>query len=132
LVGSGVKDALQKRADFLAEQGVAERRGRRVILARNLLGTLRNRELAQAVKDIAVETGLKYRPVADGQHVAGIYRRSVLLASGRYAMLDDGKGFSLAPWKPVIEQRLGQQLASTVRSSGVSWEIGRAEGASIG
>jgi type IV secretory pathway VirD2 relaxase len=52
-------------------------------------------------------------PVADGQRVAGIYRRSVMLASGRYAMLDDGMGFSLVPWKPVIEQRLGQQIAAT-------------------
>jgi hypothetical protein len=41
-----------------SEQGLAERRGQRVILARNLLGTLRNRELAQAAKDIAAETGL--------------------------------------------------------------------------
>jgi hypothetical protein len=44
---------MQQRANFLAEQGLAERRGQRVILARNLLGTLRNRELAQAAKDIA-------------------------------------------------------------------------------
>jgi hypothetical protein len=50
---------------------------------------------------------LEHRPVADGQRVAGIYRRSVMLASGRYATLDDGMGFSLVPWKPMIEQRLG-------------------------
>lgn len=58
----------------------------------------------------------------------GCYRRSVMFASGRYAMLDDGMGFSLVPWKPVIEQRLGQQLAAAVRGSGVSWEIGRQRG----
>ena len=96
-----------------------------MILARNLLGTLRNRELAQAAKDIATETGLEHRPVADGQRVAGTYRRSVMLASGRYAMLDDGMGFSLVPWKPVIEQRLGQRLAATVRGSGISWQVER-------
>lgn len=89
---------------------MAEQRGQRVVLARNLLATLRGRELAQAAKGIAAETGLEHRPVADGQRVAGIYRRSVMLASGRYAMLDDGVGFSLVPWKPVIEQRMGQQL----------------------
>ncbi|MDW3682768.1 DUF3363 domain-containing protein [Cupriavidus sp. CV2] len=77
------------------------------------------------------ETGLEHRPVADGQRVAGIYRRSVTLASGGYAMLDDGMGFSLVPWKPVIEQRLGQQLAATVHRAGVSWDIGRQRGASI-
>ena len=130
--GAEAKQAMRQRADFLAEQGLAERRGQRVILARNLLGTLRNRELAQAAKDIAADTGLEHRPVADGQRVAGIYRRSVMLASGRYAMLDDGKGFSLVPWKPVIEQRLGQQLAATVRGGGVSWEIGRQRGPAVG
>ena len=129
--GGEVKNTLQQRADFLAEQGLAERRGQRVILARNLLETLRNRELAQAAKDIAADTGLEYRPVADGQRVAGIYRRSVMLASGCYAMLNDGMGFSLVPWKPVIEQRLGQQLAATVRGSSVSWELGRQRGMSI-
>ena len=84
---------------------------------------MRNREVAQAGKDIAAETGLEHRPAADGQRVAGIYRRSVMLASGRYAMLDDGMGFSLVPWKPVIEQRLGQQIAATVRGGGVSWKL---------
>ena len=39
-------------------KGLAERRGQRVILARNLPGTLRNRELMQAAKDIAAEIGL--------------------------------------------------------------------------
>ncbi len=130
--GGEARQALQQRADFLIEQGLAEKRGPRVILVRNLLATLRNRELAQAAKSIATETGLEHRPVGDGQRVAGIYRRNVVLASGRYAILDDGKGFSLVPWKPVIEQRLGQQLAATVRGGGVSWEIGRQRGSSIG
>ena len=126
--GGDAKQAMQQRADFLEEQGLAQRRGQRVILARNLLGTLRNRELAQAAKDIAANSGLEHRPVADGQRVAGIYRRSVMLASGRYAMLDDGMRFSLVPWRPVIEKRLGQQLTATMRGSGVSWEMGRQRG----
>lgn len=129
--GGEVKNTLQQRADFLEEQGLAQRRGQRVILARNLLGTLRNRELAQAAKDIAADTGLEHRPVADGQRVAGIYRRSIMLASGRYAMLDDGMGFSLVPWRPVIERRLGQQLAATVRGKGVTWNLGEQRGPSI-
>ncbi len=125
--GGDAKQAMQQRADFLEKQGLAQRSGQRVILARNLLGTLRNRELAQVAKDIAAETGLEHRPVTDGQRVVGIYRRSVMLASGRYAMLDDGMGFSLVPWRPVIEQRLGQQMTATVRG-GVSWEIGQQRG----
>ena len=130
--GSEVKDALHLRADFLIEQGLAERRGQRVILARDLLATLRGRELVKVAQDIAAETGLEHWPVSEGQRVAGIYRRSVLLASGRYAMLDNGEGFSLVPWRPVIEPQLGQQIAATVREGGVSWQIGRQRGISVG
>jgi len=128
--GAEAKQAMQQRADFLAEQGLAERRGQRVILARNLLDTLRSRELSQVAKDIAAETGLEHRQTTDGQRVAGIYRRSVMLASGRYAVLDDGIGFNLVPWKPVIERRLGQQLAATVRGDTAVWHFTRQRGLS--
>lgn len=63
-----------------------------MILARDLLTTLRGREVAKAAQDIAAETGLEHRPITDGQRVADIYRRGVMLASGRYAMLNDGMG----------------------------------------
>ena len=126
--GGDVRKALRQRSDFLVEQGLAERRGQRVILARNLLGTLRGREIDGAAKTIAAETGLTHRAVADGERVTGTNRRNVQLASGRFAMLDDGMGFSLVPWRPVLEQRLGQQVSAIVRGSSVTWELGRQRG----
>lgn len=66
-----------------------------------------------------------------GQRVAGIYRRSVMFTSGHFAMIDEGMSFLLVPWRLVIERRLGQQLAATVRGGGVSWEIGRQRGPAI-
>jgi len=130
--GGEVRAALQRRTDVLIDQGLAERRGRRVLLARNLLATLRGKELAVTAQEIAAQTGLTHRPVADGAKVSGVYRRDLKLASGRYAMLDDGLGFSLVPWKPVIEQRLSETLTATVRGAGVSWSFGRQRGPSIG
>ena len=129
--GGETKEALQQRADFLAEQGLAERRGQRVILARNLLATLRDRDVIRAAKDIATETGLEHRLAADGQRVTGIYRRSLMLASGRFAMLDDGMGFSLVPWTPVIEQRLGMLISGQVHGGTLSWQIRRQQGLSV-
>ncbi len=75
---------------------------------------------------------MQYRPTVEGQRVSGIYRRSVQLASGRYALLDDGIGFSLVPWKPVIEQRLGQSVSAVIQGNSVSWQLGRQRGPSIG
>jgi type IV secretory pathway VirD2 relaxase len=129
--GAQVRDALQERVNFLVQQGLAERRGPRVVLARNLLSTLRDRELAEAGKVIQNETGLIHYPLRDGERANGVYRRSVQLASGRFAVLDDGVGFSLVPWRPVIEERLGRQMCAVVRGSSVTWELTKQRGISI-
>lgn len=123
--GAQVREAMQDRGDFLAELGLAERRGQRVILARNLLATLRDQELASVSKVIQDQTRLVYRPLRDSESASGLYRCSVQLASGRFAMLDDGIGFSLVLWRPVVEQRLGQQVSAIVRGQSVTWELGR-------
>ncbi len=129
--GMQVREAMRSRLDFLAEQGLAERRGQRVVLARNLLATLRDRELATVGKSLQGQAGQTYRPLQDGQQVSGIYRQSLQLASGRFAMLDVGMGFSLVPWRPMIEQRHGQQLSAVVRGSSVTWNVGRQRGLSV-
>ncbi|MHB1592260.1 MAG: DUF3363 domain-containing protein [Sulfuricella sp.] len=113
--GGEVREALRQRSDFMVEQGLAERRCPRVVLARNLLSTLRDRELAAVGKSLQDATGLSFRPLHNGARVSGLYRRSLQLVSGRFAMLDDGMGFSLVPWRPVVEQRLGQQVSAIVR-----------------
>jgi type IV secretory pathway VirD2 relaxase len=129
--GAEVRSALGRRADFLVEQGFAERRGQRVIFVQNLLTVLRAKEIEATARTIESETGLTYRPITDGQSVNGIYRRSVTLASGRFAMIDDATGFSLVPWRPVIEKRLGQSMGAVVRGEFVSWEFGRRRGLSL-
>lgn len=121
--GAQAREAMQQRVDFLAEQGLAERRGQRVVLARNLLATLRERELAQTGKALEAQTGRSYRPLQDGQQASGVYRQSVQLASGRFAMLDDGLGFSLVPWQVGLEKKLGHLLSVSVRGNTVSWDM---------
>ncbi len=130
--GAQAREAMVRRVDFLAGHGLVERQGPRVILARNLLVTLRDRELASMGQDLQQQTGKTWRPVQDGQTASGIYSQSIQLASGRFAMLEDGLGFSLVPWRPLIERRLGQQLAATARGGAVSWEFGCQRGPSIG
>ena len=120
-----VRDAMHSRTDFLVEQGLAQRRGQRVVLARNLLATLRDQELAQTGKTLQDQTGFVYRPVRDGERASGVYRRSIQLVSGRFAMLEDGLGFSLVPWRPIVEQRLGQQVSVVIRNQFATWDIGR-------
>jgi type IV secretory pathway VirD2 relaxase len=129
--GSDIRQALQERENFLVDQGLARRSGQRVLLVQNLLSTLRDREVAATAAHIEVTTRRQYRPVTEGVRVSGVYRESIQLVSGRFAMLDDGVGFSLVPWRPVIEKRLGQSLSAVVDGSRVNWEFGRSRSRSL-
>mgnify|MGYP001075180318 FL=1 len=123
--GVQVRDAMRDRVDFLADQGMAEWRGERFLLARNLLTTLRKRELDAVGTSMQQQSGLQYRPVRDGESTNGIYRRSVQLVSGKFAVIEDGTGFSLVPWKPLIEHRVGQHLSAVVRGASATWNYAR-------
>jgi len=74
---------------------------------------------------LAAETGLPHRYSVEGEQVAGVYRQRVTLASGRFAKIDDGLGFQLVPWRPALEQRLGQHISGTMTGRGVDWNFGR-------
>lgn len=126
--GAEVRTCLRQRADYLVELGLAQRQGERTSFAPSLLATLRQRELAATVKGIEERTGTRHHAPVNGVPITGVYRRYVDLASGRYAQLEHDGGFSLVPWKPVIEPRRGQSVTARVQRDQVSWTIGRSRG----
>lgn len=127
--GAEVRRAMDARTDHLVREGLARRYGQRTVFERGLLDTLRKRELDAVGAKIAGETGLAYRPAATGEKVAGVVRQRLALASGRFAMIDDGLGFRLVPWVSTLEQQLGRQVAGVVRAGGgIDWTLGRKRG----
>jgi Protein of unknown function (DUF3363) len=130
--GAEVREAISARIDHHVEEGLARRQGQRVVFARDLLDTLRRRELEAAAARLAMETGLACQPASNGEHVAGIYRQRVTLASGRFAMIDNGLGFSLVPWSPSLEHQIGKQVSGiTMPGGNVDWSFGRTRGLGI-
>lgn len=127
--GAEVRQAMDERAERLIEDGFAERQGRRVVFARRLLATLRDRELDALGEKLSSETGLPFNRAGSGDYVAGSYRQRLALASGRFAMIDDGLGFQLVPWSPSLEKQLGRHVSGVARDDGgVDWEFGRKRG----
>jgi hypothetical protein len=127
--GAEVRQAMEQRADRLVGEGLAERQGRRVIFTRNLIDNLRRRELDAVAEKLAAETGQPFKPAVNGEYVAGAYRQRLALASGRFAMIDDGLGFQLVPWSPSLEKQLGKHVSGVARGDGgVDWSFGRKRG----
>lgn len=130
--GQEVREALSARIDHLSATGLAQRQGQRVVFARDLLGTLRRRELDAIGAKLAGETGLPYQPKTEGANVAGTYRQRLTLASGRFAMIDDGLGFQLVPWSPSLETKLGKHISGVMApGGGVDWSFGKKLGLGI-
>jgi len=131
--GAEVREALERRTDHLAVAGLARRQAQRAVFARDLLKTLGRRELDAAAGRLSAETGLARQTAAEGEHVAGVYRQRLQLASGRFAMIDNGLGFELVPWKPALEEHLGRQVSGVVLpGGGVDWSFGRKRWLGIG
>lgn len=127
--GAEVRQALERRAEHLVGQGFGERHGQRVTFTRNLIDTLRRRELEALGEKLSGETGQPFNRAASGEYVAGSYRQRFTLASGRFAMLDDGLGFQLVPWTPSLEKQLGKHVSGIARDDGgIDWSFGRKRG----
>ncbi len=127
--GAEVREAMQRRAEQLVEQGLAERRAQGIVFSQNLIGTLRRREVEALGERLAVETGQPFNAAAAGEYVAGTYRQRFALASGRFAMIDEALGFRLVPWTPSLEKQLGRHVSGVARvDGGVDWGFGRNRG----
>jgi hypothetical protein len=108
----------------LVEQGLAREHDGRMVYARNLLQTLERRELADVGARIAGETGLGFAETRPGDRLTGTYRRMLTLNSGRFALIERTREFSLVPWRPVLERARGQSVAGVVGGEGISWSVG--------
>ena len=127
--GREVRDAQARRRQWLIAQGLARQEQDRVIYRADLIDTLQKRELARVARQLSQELGLTYVETGAGERVEGTLRRSVELASGKYALIEKSREFTLVPWRAVLERQLGKQVLGIMRDGNtISWAIGRLRG----
>ena len=86
---------------------------------------LRRRELSRVAGQLSNELGLRYAETQSGDRIEGVYRRRVDLASGRFALIEKSREFTLVPWRPVLERNLGKPVVGISRGDTISWTLGR-------
>jgi len=121
---------LERRRRSLVDQGHAVRlENGNVRAPRDILVRLEAAEVNRVGRAMAAERGLAYNPSQPGDYVSGRLTGSINLASGRFAMIDDGLGFHLVPWQPVLEKQIGRQISGVSRDGGgVEWSLGKKRG----
>jgi hypothetical protein len=129
--GREVKSALAARRMWLTDHELASDASGSFQMRPEALALLQRRELLRVAGGLSRETGLSFSEVGDASRIAGVVRRRLDLASGRFAMVENGRDFSLVPWRPVLERALGKEVSGIMRGGSISWTIGRDRGPSL-
>ncbi|OBQ92004.1 relaxase/mobilization nuclease RlxS, partial [Mesorhizobium sp. AA23] len=123
--GHEVREAQARRRQWLIAQGLGREEQDRIVCRANMLSILRQRELNRVAGQLSEELGLSYSEAKPGVRIEGTLRRKVELASGKYAVIEKSREFTLVPWRPVLDRNLGKEVSGIVSGEGISWAIGR-------
>jgi len=82
--GAETNRALRQRQQWLVREGLMTERNGKLIANRNMLRTLRNREVNRVTRQIQKQFGLTYQPAGEGEKPRGHIAKSIKLASGRH------------------------------------------------
>ena len=127
--GRDVTAAMERRKQTLIEKGYADRSADgRFRAGDDTLARLGRAEVSRVGRAMAAERGLAFKEVKPGDYISGKLVGSTQLASGRFAMIDDGLGFSLVPWQPVLDTRLDQHITGVMRADGMDWDFTKKRG----
>ena len=126
--GSEVETARAVRRNFLMKQGFIEKEQRR--LTQSTLDALQARDLKDAADTLAVELGKDYKPAPTKGRIEGIYVRDIERPSGRFALIERARDFSMVPWRDVLERNRGKVVSGLIRPDGVSWHLTKGRGIS--
>lgn len=130
--GKEVRTALQRRQQWLIQEGLAsEGADGQITLRPNLIDTLHRREVAAVAADLSKVTGLRYSEARSGDQIEGKLSQSVTLGTGKFAVIERARDFTLVPWRPVLENHIGKAVSGVMRDSGINWSIGRGKGMGI-
>ena len=129
--GREVRSALAARQAWLMAEGLAEERGGVVESRPDMVATLRRRELLRVAAALSAELQLPFAEAQEGMQIGGRLNRRMDLAAGPHAVIENGREFTLVPWRPVLTRAIGREVSGIVRRGSVSWTIGRERGLEV-
>jgi type IV secretory pathway VirD2 relaxase len=122
--GREVRAALAARRQWLIEQGLAQPVAGGIAFNRGALALLQRRELLRVAGELEGSLRKVFVESRQGEKIDGRLTRRIALMSGRYALVERSREFTLVPWRPVLERQFGNRVAGTVQSGGIDWQLG--------
>jgi type IV secretory pathway VirD2 relaxase len=124
--GRDARDAQARRRQWLMAQGFAQEAEGRTAYRAGMIAALQRRELLRVGAQLSREMGMPFTETEAGANVSGIYRRPIDTMSGRFALVEKSREFTLVPWRPLLDRHIGRNVSGIMRGDGISWSFGRA------
>jgi type IV secretory pathway VirD2 relaxase len=129
--GREVREAQALRRRWLVEQGLAEDLAGSIRVRPDLIAVLQRRELLRVADQLSAELGLAFTETRAGERIVGVFRRRVDLTSGRFALIEKSREFTLVPWRQTLERQIGKQVTGVMRGGDINWRFGRERGGPV-
>ena len=126
--GREARSAIDLRRRWLIAEGLAQERAGRTAYQRYLLRALRLREVNAAAAKLSRELGKPFAETSDGDKVGGLYRWPVRLVSGKFAVIENSKEFTLVPWRPILERQRGKVVECVMRGPSALFRFSKGRG----
>ena len=123
--GHDARQAQDRRRQWLVAQGLANDVDGQWSPRPGMVAMLQRRELLRVADQLSDELGLPFREARLREPIEGRFTRTIELASGRHALIERSRDFTLVPWRPVLERHIGQSVSGIMRDGGISWSFGR-------
>jgi len=93
--GREVREAQARRRQWLIAQGFAEEADGMTVFRAGMIGALQRRELLRVAARMSEELDLPFAESPPRAPIEGLYRRPVELVSGRFALIEKSREFTL-------------------------------------
>ena len=126
--GTKMQTSILKRQAALKQMGFDVSKDS--LLPKAALEKLKDMDLRDAARKLSEVNGKPYSALGGARTVEGIYQKSIERPSGKFAVIERARDFTLVPWRPVMDRNLGKSLSGRVSAGGISWDVTKDRGLS--
>jgi hypothetical protein len=123
--GGEVRSAQAMRRQWLVAEQLAEEQDGKTVYRCGMLAALQRRELLRVARQLSNEMGIPFVEAKANEPINGRLVRAVDMTSGRHALIERSRDFTLVPWRPVLDRHIGKNVTGTIHERGINWTIGR-------
>ena len=115
-------EAAAKRRLALRQMGIAIGDGER--LPHQSLEQLKAMDIKEAGEALTNQMGKPYASASGSRHIEGVFTGTIERPSGKFAVIEKSREFTLVPWRPIMERRRGLSIIGRASGGGgISWDV---------